>query len=181
MSTKITTWKGIIAGFGGQGVLTIGRLLAYAGMTEGKEVTFIPSYGAEMRGGTANCTVIVSDKPISCPTISVANLVVAMNLQSLHKFEAMVEPGKYLLYNSSVINEAPKRTDINVIAVPANQIAMDLGNERSANIVMMGAIIKHTNMLQLDSIESALEKEFSGRKSSLLEKNLEALHAFDNE
>ena len=95
----ITTWKTIAAGFGGQGVLTIGRMLAYAGMIEGKEVTFYPSYGAEMRGGTANCTTIVSDVEISSPTINSANILVAMNLQSLEKFEPMVEPGMYLFYN----------------------------------------------------------------------------------
>lgn len=174
----ITTWKTIIAGFGGQGVLTIGRMLAYAGMIEGKEVTFIPSYGAEMRGGTANCTTIVSDHPISSPVISSANLVVAMNLQSLEKFETMAEPGTYLFYNASVIQSAPTRTDLQVFPVSANELATELGAPRSANIVMLGAMIRRTNMLELSSVESALSKEFYGSKASLLPKNIEALYAY---
>lgn len=175
----ITTWKTIVAGFGGQGVLTIGRMLAYAGMIEDKEVTFIPSYGAEMRGGTANCTTIVSDHPISSPVINSANLVVAMNLQSLVKFEAMIDTGMYLFYNSSVIKTEPTRNDLQIFPIPANEQASELGAPRSANIVMLGAVIRRTNMLQLDSVESALSKEFYGSKASLLSKNIEALYAFE--
>lgn len=173
----ITTWKSIIAGFGGQGVLTIGRMLAYAGMVEGKEVTFIPSYGAEMRGGTANCSTIVSDRMISNPVVSVPNVVVAMNLQSLYKFEDTLEPGMFLFYNTSVIPEEPKRTDIQKFPVAANKIAIDLGTPRSANIVMLGAIVRETKMLKLESVETALAKEFYGAKAALLPKNVEALHA----
>lgn len=173
----ITTWKSIIAGFGGQGVLTIGRMLAYAGMVEGKEVTFIPSYGAEMRGGTANCSTIVSDRMISNPVVTVPNVVAAMNLQSLHKFESTLEPGMFLFYNTSVIPEKPKRTDIQIIPVEANRIAIELGAERSANIVMLGAIIRATNMLKLESAETALAKEFYGAKAALLPQNVAALHA----
>lgn len=173
----ITTWKTITAGFGGQGVLTIGRMLAYAGMVEGKEVTFIPSYGAEMRGGTANCSTIVSDRMISNPVVSTPNIVVAMNVQSLHKFEDALEPGMFLFYNTSVIPETPKRTDIQIIPIEANRIAMDLGAPRSANIVMLGAIVRTTQMLKLESVEAALAKEFYGPKAALLPKNVEALHA----
>ena len=173
----ITTWKTIAAEFGGQGVLTIGRMLAYAGMIEGKEVTFYPSYGAEMRGGTANCTTIVSDVEISSPTINSANILVAMNLQSLEKFEPMIEPGMYLFYNSSVIETKPTRGDLKIFPIPANEIASAIGAPRSANIVMLGAVIRETNMLQLGSVESALSKEFYGPKASLLAKNIEALYA----
>ncbi len=173
----ITTWKTIIAGFGGQGVLTIGRMLAYAGMIEGKDVTFIPSYGAEMRGGTANCSTIVSDQPISNPIVSVPNLVAAMNLQSLHKFEKTLESGMFLFYNTSVIPETPKRTDIQIIPVDANRIASNIGAPRSANIVMLGAIVRKTKLLKAESVEGALAKEFYGAKAELLPKNVEALYA----
>jgi len=124
----------IMAGFGGQGILLIGKMLAYAGMHEGKQVSWLPSYGPEMRGGTCNCTVVVSDKPVGSPVIRSPRAVLAMNLPSLEKFEADIRPGGLLLINSSLIDRGSKRDDLTVIKVPANQLAADLGNPRGANM-----------------------------------------------
>lgn len=170
----MTAQKFIFAGFGGQGVLLIGQMLAYAGMKEGKEVTFLPSYGPEMRGGTANCTVIVSDQSISCPIIETATCVVAMNLPSLLKFENIVEPGGKLFINSSLIDESVDRKDIDVYRVNATGLAKEEGNERVANIVMLGSVIERTGAVDVDSIVEIMEKTFSGSKAPLLEINKRA-------
>ena len=117
----------IMAGFGGQGILLIGKMLAYAGMHEGKEVSWLPSYGPEMRGGTANCTVVISDKPVGSPVIRSPRAVVAMNLPSLEKFEPDIREGGLLLINSSLINRGPERDDLTVVEIPANELASELG------------------------------------------------------
>jgi 2-oxoglutarate ferredoxin oxidoreductase subunit gamma len=122
----------IMAGFGGQGILLIGKMLAYAGMHEGKEVSWLPSYGPEMRGGTCNCTVVISDRPVGSPVIRSPRAVLAMNLPSLDKFERDVRPGGLLLINSSLISRDPARADLTVVKVPANEIANSLGNPRCA-------------------------------------------------
>jgi len=167
----------IFAGFGGQGILLIGQMMAYAGMREGKEVTFLPSYGPEMRGGTANCTVIVSDGPISCPIIDKATCVVAMNLPSLLKFENTVETGGSLFINSSLIEAEAQRDDINVLQVNATEIAKEEGNERVANIVMLGAIVENTGAVKAESIREIIKETFSGKKASLLPVNERAFEA----
>jgi 2-oxoglutarate ferredoxin oxidoreductase subunit gamma len=173
----MATQKMFFSGFGGQGVLMIGRNIAYAAMLEGKEVTFLPSYGPEMRGGTANCTVIVSDKMISSPLIYEADLVCVMNLPSLIKFERMVKPDKFLFINSSIISQSATRSDIQIAYVNANEIAKNLGNEKAANMVMLGAIVKKTGVVSFDSIEHVMEKTFAGKKQSVIELNRNALHA----
>jgi 2-oxoglutarate ferredoxin oxidoreductase subunit gamma len=165
----------IISGFGGQGVMLMGMILAYAGMLEGKEVTWLPSYGPEMRGGTANCHVIVSDKPISSPIVSKASTVVAMNLPSLTKFQKhLVAEGKLFL-NDSLINVKTDRKDIREYCVSANDIAMELYNSKIANMVMLGAIIKETGVVRHGTVEKVLEKVFSGDKAKLIPVNIEAL------
>jgi 2-oxoglutarate ferredoxin oxidoreductase subunit gamma len=137
----------IMAGFGGQGVMSMGQLLAYSGMLEGKNVSWLPSYGPEMRGGTANCNVIVSDDEIGSPIVTEATAVIAMNLPSLDKFEHSVMPGGTLIINSSLIERKCSRTDIDVFYIPANEIADELGNNRVANMVMLGAYLKKTGIV----------------------------------
>ena len=169
-------FEAIFAGFGGQGVMLMGQLVAYAGMYEGKNVSWVPSYGPEMRGGTANCSVAVSDEPIGSPVFSQPNVVVAMNRPSMEKFEPMLKPGGILFYNSSLIDIQPKRTDITVVAVPANDLATELGNARVANMVVMGAIIKKTGIVSVDTAMHVLtEKVLTGKKQSLVGVNRAAM------
>lgn len=170
--------KILIAGFGGQGVMLIGQMIAYAAMYEGKEVTWMPSYGPEMRGGTANCTVVVSDKPISSPIISQATAVVAMNAPSLHKFEETVQPGQQLFINSSLIDGKSSRNDIETYYVDASKIALELENEKVSNMVILGAIINKTKVVELESVEKVMEKLFTGKKSKVLPLNKKALTAW---
>ena len=174
----MTTHKLVIAGFGGQGVMLIGQMIAYAGMLEGKEVTWMPSYGPEMRGGTANCTVIVSDKRISSPIVTEATAIVAMNLPSLMKFESMIQPGGQLFVNTSLIKEQPSRSDVEIYNIDANQIAVSLNNDKVSNMVILGAIVNKTGMVKLESLEKVMEKLFTGKKAKLLPLNKEALTAW---
>ncbi|MFA7660603.1 MAG: 2-oxoacid:acceptor oxidoreductase family protein [Anaerovoracaceae bacterium] len=174
----MATHKLIIAGFGGQGVMLIGQMIAYAGMFEGKEVTWMPSYGPEMRGGTANCTVIVSDKKINSPVISEATSVVAMNLPSMIKFEDMVIPGGKLFVNRSLIKEKPKRDDVDVYNIDANEIAASLHSDKVSNMVILGAIARVTGVVKPESIEKVMEKLFTGNKSRLIPLNMQALTAW---
>ena len=136
----------IIAGFGGQGVMSMGKILAYAGMKEQKEVSWIPSYGPEMRGGTAHCTVTISDKKIASPMSSNPDNIIVMNYPSLEKFINKVKSEGLVLINSSLINSTVDRKDVEVIEVPANAIARELGNNKIANMVMLGAYISRKNM-----------------------------------
>jgi len=170
--------KMFFAGSGGQGTLAIGQMIAKAAMDEGKEVTWLPSYGPEMRGGTANCTVVVSDKPIACPLINDADLLVVMNLPSLLKFESMVRPGGLLIVNSSLVPEKAKRDDIRVLYIPANEKAVELGNDKAANMVMLGAILKETGVVEMDTIREQMRHMFSGRKEKFLPLNLAALELY---
>ena len=163
------------SGSGGQGVLLMGKMIAYAAMADGKEVTFLPSYGAEMRGGTANCTVIVSDKPISSPLIHTADVLVVMNLPSLTKFESMVDPDKYLFINSSMIDKKATRDDIKAVYVDAYGIAEKIGENRGANMVMLGAVAQTTNVVTIDGIIRAMEHELTGKKAKFLAGNIKAL------
>ena len=170
--------KMFFAGSGGQGILLMGQMIAKAAMYEGKFVTFLPSYGPEMRGGTANCTVVVSDKPVSCPLIYEADAVIAMNLPSLTKFEGLVKPGCKLFINSSLIAAETTRTDVDFIKIPANEKAIELGNERTANIIMLGAIVSKTGVVKMESVEHVLETVFSGPKAKLLPLNKQAIKTF---
>ena len=166
----------ICAGFGGQGIMLMGRLIATAAMRNGLEVSWLPSYGPEMRGGTANCQVVVSDTPIGSPVISRdADTVIAMNLPSMHKFESELRSDGLLIYNSSLIDHAPERSDIRVAAVPANEIALEVGNLKAANIVMLGAYLELTGLLDPQSIIEALEEMFGGAKKEFIPINRTAL------
>ena len=167
----------IIAGFGGQGVQLIGQLLTYAGMNEGKNVSFLPSYGPEMRGGTTNCNVIIADEPVGSPIVGEATAALVLNRPSMDKFEDAVAPGGALIINSSLIERECKRTDIKAYAVPANDIARDLGNDRVANMVMLGAYIEHSKAVSVDTIMGQLKKSFGERRAHLLPVNREAIDA----
>jgi len=164
----------VMAGFGGQGILLIGKMLAYAGMQEGKEVSWLPSYGPEMRGGTANCTVVISDRPVGSPVIQSPNAVVAMNLPSLEKFEPDVRPGGLLLINTSLINRQSTREDLAIIEVPANEIANELGNRRGANMVALGAYLGATDAVSVDGIIDVIRETFAA-KPGVIEINITAL------
>jgi 2-oxoglutarate ferredoxin oxidoreductase subunit gamma len=165
----------IFSGFGGQGALFAGQLLAYAAADNSLHVTWIPSYGPEMRGGTAHCTVIVSDEPIGSPLVRRPTSVVALNLPSFDKYELLVKAGGLLVYNASLVDKAPARTDIRYIPAPANDIAEELGNVRQANVVLLGAYLAATGVLPLDAVAIALENHLPGRQRKFLESNQEAL------
>jgi 2-oxoglutarate ferredoxin oxidoreductase subunit gamma len=165
----------IIAGFGGQGVLFTGQLLAYAGMDAGKNVTWIPSYGPEMRGGTANCTVVISDEEIGSPFVMNPTAVLAMNLPSLDKYEHLVKPGGILVVNASMVNREVAREDITVVTIPANEIAEEVGSKRAVNMVMLGALLGNVDILSLDAMEAALEDHLPERHQKFLPANKAAL------
>ncbi|PIE32562.1 2-oxoacid:ferredoxin oxidoreductase subunit gamma [candidate division KSB3 bacterium] len=166
----------IISGFGGQGVMTIGKLLASAGMMEQRHVSWLPSYGPEMRGGTANCHVIISDEQIGAPVVTEASCVVAMNLPSLEKFEHVLKAGALLLLNSSLIDKQPVREDIQAISVPVNDIANRQGNLKVANLVMLGAYLACSHAVQESIILQALDNLLGSKKRHLLDINISALH-----
>ena len=168
--------KVICAGFGGQGVMSMGQLLAYAGMIEDKHVSWLPSYGPEMRGGTANCGVTVSDEEIGSPIITNdADIAIVMNLPSLIKFEKDVKPGGKIFVNSSLIEKKVERTDIEVYYIDANKIAADIGNIKAANLVMLGAVLKSTPIVDIESLLEAFKKVFGPSKERFIPQNREAL------
>lgn len=156
--------KIIFSGFGGQGVISAGKLLAIASMREGKEVSHIPSYGAEMRGGTANCAVVISDEPIASAIVHKSTICIVLNEPSLDKFESLIEPGGVLIYNSSIINRKPIRTDITVYGVACNEISESNGSIRAANMAAIGALLKiKPELASLKSMEDALVEGISER------------------
>jgi 2-oxoglutarate ferredoxin oxidoreductase subunit gamma len=165
----------IISGFGGQGTLFAGQLLAYAGMDEGRFVTFIPSYGPEMRGGTAHCIVIVSDDPIGSPIIRCPSAAVVLNPPSFEKYEPLVKPGGVLVVNSSLVPCPSTRDDIVVVRVPGNEIAHELGDVRMANVVCLGALLAVRSMVSLDSIKRSLDEHIPPRRQKIVEPNKRAL------
>ena len=167
--------QNLFAGFGGQGMLTIGQFLAQAGMNEGKFVSWLPSYGPEMRGGTANCSVCISDKPIASPVITSASCVVAMNRPSLDKFESMVRPGGLLIINSSLIDVKSTRDDIDVIYVPANEIAERLGSPQVANVVILGAFLSRNKAVAMESVLDCIAVKLGKKKAHLVDINKQAL------
>lgn len=164
----------IMAGFGGQGIMSMGMLLTYAGMLEGKEVTWMPSYGPEMRGGTANCTVVLSTDPIASPVIKKPHTLIAMNRPSLDKFSPMVRENGLILYNESLIKERPKRKDVVVIGLLANDLAEELGEMRTINMIVLGAYLKLKPIVKKESIEASLKKVLPARRHHLLPINMEA-------
>jgi len=165
----------IIAGFGGQGVLFGGQLLTYAAMDEGKEVTWIPSYGPEMRGGTANCTVVISDEEIGSPMVSRPQAAIVMNLPSLDKYEPLIQPGGLLVVNESMVDRTVDRKDIRVVVVKGNEIAEKLGDKRMSNMVLLGALLANLPVLPVEAIEKALAGHLPERHKKLLPMNYEAL------
>ena len=165
----------IIAGFGGQGVLFTGKVLTYAAMDEDLKVTWFPSYGPEMRGGTANCTVVISDEEIGSPQVRQPLAIIVMNLPSLDKYEDKVAPDGYLVINTSMVNRKAKRKDIHVIEIPATELAEELGNKRLSNSIMLGALISKAKFLKMESVGKGLEKSLKRKKKELLEENLKAL------
>ncbi len=167
----------IFAGFGGQGMLLIGKFVAMACMLEGKHVSWLPSYGPEMRGGTANCTVIVSDDPVGSPMTDSADVIVAMNLPSLIKFEDKVKAGGLLVVNSSLIDRKVERTDIQVVYCDANKIAEDVGNPKGANVAILGAVMAKEPIVEMDKMVEAIRIELGERKARFLEGNKKALVA----
>lgn len=165
----------IIAGFGGQGVLFGGQALAYAAMDNGLQVTWIPSYGPEMRGGTANCTVIIADREIGSPLVKNPPLAIALNLPSFDKYEERLAPGGALIVNQSMVDRAANRNDICVIFVPCNEIAEELGDKKMLNMVAVGALLTALPEIKIKDVEKALEGHLPARHKHLLPKNYEAL------
>lgn len=165
----------IIAGFGGQGILSAGKLLAYAGMIEGKYVSWLPSYGPEMRGGTANCSVVISDEPVGSPILDTANVLIVMNGPSLEKFEKTVVNGGLIISDSSLVEAKPKRTDVGFVGVPATQIASDMGNLTYANIIILGKLLAKTGIISKESFEAALKKVLPPKKHHMIPEEMTAL------
>lgn len=165
----------VIAGFGGQGVLSMGKILAYAGLMDGKEVTWMPSYGPEQRGGTANVTVIVSDNAISSPVLDTFDTAVVLNQQSLDKFESKVKPGGTLIYDLSGIHRLPSRNDIRVIPVDAITASIELKNSKTYNMVLLGALLKCRPIVGIDAVIRGLRKTLPERHHHLIPLNEEAL------
>ena len=165
----------LIAGFGGQGVLFAGQLLSYAAMDSGRMVTWIPSYGPEMRGGTANCTVIISDEEIGSPLVRHPAAVIAMNLPSLDKYEQEIKSGGVLVVNSSMVNRSVTRPDIKVLMIPGNAIAESLSDKRMTNMVLLGGLLANLPVLTVESIEKALQEHLPARHHKLLPMNFKAL------
>nr|GBO97454.1 2-oxoglutarate oxidoreductase [Nitratidesulfovibrio sp. HK-II] len=171
----------IMAGFGGQGVMLIGNLLAYAGMNAGLNVTYIPVYGPEMRGGTANCTVVVSDEDIGSPIIQRPKSLIVMNQPSLDKFQPRLEDGGVQVLNTSLVDAAQAEARVRTVAVPANDIADKLGNTKMANMVALGAYVRATGVVDLEVVKKSLTSVISAHYSHLIPKNAEALQAgFDH-
>ena len=171
----MATTKILIAGFGGQGILFSGKALAYTGLKVGMEVSWLPSYGPEMRGGTANCSVTLSDTPIGSPIVDKPDLLIAMNLPSLEKYLYETEAGGYIVYDSSLISKDVAREDVKISKIPATKLANDNGLTGLANIIILGKALKETNVLTLEQIKTCLAQMVPAKKAELLEKNLKAI------
>ncbi|MEA3444833.1 MAG: 2-oxoacid:acceptor oxidoreductase family protein [Bacteroidota bacterium] len=175
----------IIAGFGGQGVLSMGKILAYSGMMQDQEVSWMPSYGPEMRGGTANVTVIVSDERISSPILNKFDTAIILNQQSLDKFEETVKPGGTLLYDPNGISQHPSRTDINIYSIKANAAAVEMGNTKIFNMIVLGGFLKIKPIVKIENVILGLKKSLPARYHKLIplnekaiNKGIEAVHDF---
>lgn len=173
----MSTFNILIAGFGGQGVLFAGKCLAYTGLTENKNVSWLPSYGPEMRGGTANCSVILSDSPVGSPIVSNPNVLIAMNLPSLDKYENETVSGGKIFVESTLIDRKVERDDVTAYYIPATKIATDLGTPTLANMVLLGKVIKETSLVSFDDIEVGLKKVIPAKKADMLQINLKAIKA----
>ena len=165
----------LIAGFGGQGVLFAGKFLAYKGLVQDKQISWLPSYGPEMRGGTANCSVILSDTPVGSPIITTPDVLIAMNLPSLTKFVDTVAPGGKIIIDSTLIDAKVERTDVEVCYIPATQMAKDAGFSTLANMILMGKVMKECDAVAFDGNKETLESFIPAKKASLIEVNCQAL------
>ncbi len=165
----------VFAGFGGQGVLSLGQIVAYSGMLEGKEVCWMPSYGPEMRGGTANCIVSVSDQPISSPILATFDTAIILNRPSYDKFESRVKEKGVLIYDKTNINVEPSRNDIEIIGIDASKTAKELGNMQVMGMVLLGAYLKKKNIVKKETVKEALKKVLPERHHKLIPLNIEAL------
>ena len=170
-----STMQILIAGFGGQGVLFAGKLLAYKGLMEDRQVSWLPSYGPEMRGGTANCSVILSDTPVGSPIVNTPDVLIAMNLPSLDKYESTVAPGGKIFVDSSLIERKVERTDVDVYYVPATKMASDSGLTTLANMIILGKMVKETGAIDFNTIDDGLTKVVSAKRANLLDANRKAL------
>ncbi len=167
--------KIVLAGFGGQGILFAGKVLAYAGLKAGREVSWLPSYGPEMRGGTCNCSVVISEKPVGAPIIPNPDVLIAMNRPSLDKFEVAMPVGGIIVMDSSMVDRDVERTDVTVVKIPAREICMNEGLGNLANMVLIGRLLKETGLYTLDEIKAGLEKSIPASKAALFEKNVKAI------
>ena len=165
----------LFAGFGGQGLLFSGKFMAYAGLLDGLQVSWLPSYGPEMKGGTANCSVILSDTPIGSPVVLEPDILVAMNLPSFSRFAPLVKAGGLLIADSSMFSETCDRDDIQAWYLPATQMASDEGLNGLANMILMGKLLKETNLIKPETVKAAMNKTVPPRKTALLEGNLRAI------
>lgn len=166
-----------IAGFGGQGVLSIGKFLAYAAMEEGKNVTWVPSYGAEMRGGTANCLVTISDDEVSSPLTEHPGIAIIMNRPSLDKFEDKIKSEGTVVLNTSMVDRLPRREDLNLIQIPVNRLAEEINNPRGANMILLGAYLQKSQVLEISAVMDKFDVIFEGKKDSVIEQNKIAFKA----
>ncbi|MDO4386649.1 MAG: 2-oxoacid:acceptor oxidoreductase family protein [Clostridia bacterium] len=165
----------LISGFGGQGVLFTGKFLAYEGLLENKEVTWLPSYGPEMRGGTASCSVIISDTAIGSPLVPHPDILIAMNLPSLDRFEDAVVPGGMIFYDSSLIDRPVKRTDVKAFGVPATKLADEAGMSTLANMIVMGKMLRESGLFPYDAVDRTIQKVVSAKRQNLVELNKKAI------
>ena len=167
----------LIAGFGGQGVLFAGKFIAYKGLLEGRQLSWLPSYGPEMRGGTANCSVILSDSPVGSPIVSTPDLLMVMNLPSLDKYEDAAVAGAKIFVDSTLVDRKVRRTDVTAYYIPATKMAKDAGFPTLANMIMVGKIIKEAGVISHDGVKEALSKVVSAKHADLLDINLKAIEA----
>ena len=172
MTTQI-----LIAGFGGQGVLFAGKFLAYKGMLEDKQVSWLPSYGPEMRGGTANCSIIISDEPVGSPIVSSPDALIVMNLPSFAKYENAVVPGGKVFVDSTLISRKAQRTDIDAYYIPATKMAADAGIPTLANMIILGKMIKETGAISFENMVDVMKKIVSAKRAELIDINIKALEA----
>ena len=172
MTTQI-----LIAGFGGQGVLFAGKFLAYKGLLEEKQVSWLPSYGPEMRGGTANCSIILSDDPVGSPIVSTPDALIAMNLPSYDKYEPTVAPGGKIFVDSTLIGRKALRSDVDTYYIPATKMAADAGIPTLANMIILGKMIKETGAVSFEDLMSAMKKVVSAKRAELMDINIKALEA----
>ena len=168
-------YKMVFAGFGGQGILFLGKVCAYAGLMEGKEVSWLPSYGPEMRGGTANCSVCLSDEPIASPLVTAPNVLIAMNRPSFDKFIGTVTPGGIVIVDSTLVDVQCDRTDIKIFSVPATEMAEEHSLQGLANIILLGKLFKETHLVSIEGLEKGIAKSVPARKQNLVPLNLKAI------